>query len=207
MAASATALSGSQSRSNPPLIVPVHRVMDTASACPPELVQRFWWRIWPEAFRDFRRCGIQLETTDATGEVRRSAGDRPIFKGLRRGAINLVLTDHIPMYWDDGHAAPGVSALYDGYHLCLIALRFAHGHQFPFLSVNTCVHELLHVLLQDIYMNRPKLRQAGQHEVSVDWHATRMWLFHDGSAIRKSAEVYLNRLRSEAVGRRGATRS
>src|SRR5437588_60977 len=61
----------------------------------------FWSSIWPEAVRDFSRGGIELQTSDGPGEVRRSAGDNPILIGLRRGVINLVLTDHLPMYWDN----------------------------------------------------------------------------------------------------------
>jgi hypothetical protein len=75
--------------------------MDIRTKCTPEQLRRFWWRIWPEAVRDFNRGGIQLQCTDAKGEIRLSAGDRPIFVGLQRGVINLVLTDHIPMAWDD----------------------------------------------------------------------------------------------------------
>src|SRR5262249_24429183 len=107
------------------LTLPVHRVFDAKTPCPAEVVQRFWWRVWPEAFRDLRRAGIDLQTTDESGEVRPTAGGRPTFKGLRRGAVNLVLTDHIPMYWDNGRALAGVTTIHEGYHLCVIALRFA----------------------------------------------------------------------------------
>ncbi len=105
--------------------------------------------------RDFSRGGIELQTSDGPGEVRRSPGDNPIFVGLRRGAINLVLTDRLPLYWDNHRALAGVSTVQDGYPVCLIALRYAHGNQAPFLSVNTCVHELLHALMQDIFVSRP----------------------------------------------------
>jgi hypothetical protein len=191
MAAGASVLSGAEA----PLIVPVHRVMDSRTQGPPEMLQRFWWSIWPEAVRDFQRCGIQLQTTDATGEVRRSPSDMPIFIGLRRGVINLVLTDHIPMSWDHGRALGGVALLYAGYHVCMIALRYAHGNQIPFLSVNVCVHELLHVLLQDIYIKRPKWYVESEHELRIDSAATRLWLFHDGAGIRKATQEYLARLR------------
>src|ERR1700704_3068088 len=96
-----------------PLIVPVHRVMDARAKCTPEQLARFWWSIWPEAVRDFNRCGIQLQTSNATGEIRRSAGDRPVFVGLERRAINLVLTEDIPMYWDRGRGLTGVTTIYD----------------------------------------------------------------------------------------------
>ncbi|MBZ5622625.1 MAG: hypothetical protein LAQ69_28410 [Acidobacteriia bacterium] len=184
-----------------PLAVPIHRVMDAREQCPPERLRLFWWSIWPEAVRDFGQGGIQLQTSDGPGEVRRSAGDRPIFIGLRRGVINLVLTDHLPLYWDNGRAVAGVTTVYDGYHVCMIALRYAHGNQVPFLSVNTCVHELLHALLQDILVSRPKWFQTGGREFRADWYATCLWLFHDGAAIRKSAGVYLDRLRSTVTAR------
>ena len=185
------------SRSNPParLLVPVHRVMDSRAQCTPEQLHHFWWSIWPEAVRNFSQGGIGLQTSDGPGEVRRSPGDKPIFIGLRRGAINLVLTGHIPMKWDNGRALAGVTTIHDGYHVCLIALRYAHGDQVPFLSVNTCVHELLHALLQDVFVSRPKWYQTGGREFRIDWHATGLWLFHEGAAVRQSAQAYLRRLR------------
>ena len=192
IAAAAPSPSSAQAR----LVVPVHRIVDARAQRPAEQLHHFWTSIWPEAFRDFSRGGIDLQTSDGPGEVRHSPGDNPIFIGLRRGVINLVLTDHIPMYWDNGRALAGVTTLYDGYHLCMLALRYAHGNQVPFLSVNTCVHELLHALFQDIFVSRPKWYQPAGREFRNDWHATCLWLFHDGAAIRQTGQVYLNRLRS-----------
>jgi len=186
-------------RTQPRLNVPVHRVMDRHIQCTPEQLRSFWWGIWPEAVRDFGGGGIQLLCSDATGEIRRSPGGRPIFVGLRPGVINLVLTDRIPMYWDNGRALAGMTALHEGYCVCVIALSYAHGDQIPFLSVNTCVHEILHALLQDIFVRRPGWFQSGTRETRIDWYATRLWLFHDGTAIRKSAEDCLNRLRWAAA--------
>jgi len=191
VALGAVGLAGGES----PLIVPIHRVMNARAKCPPAALQRFWWSIWPEAVRDFQRSGIRLHTTDATGEIRRSPGDRPIFTQLEGKAVNIVVTDHIPPSWDNGRALAGVTTIVEGRHLCVIAVRYAHGHQIPFLSVNTCVHELLHVLLQDIFIRRPVWHQAGSHEARIDWHATRMWLFRDGEAVRRSAQEYLRRLK------------
>jgi hypothetical protein len=182
--------------SETPLIVPIHRVLDRRAQCTPEQHRLLSASIWPEAVRDFNSCGIQLKTTDVTGEIKRTAGDRPIFIGVERHVLNLVVTDHIPMPWDRGRALAGVTTLYDGYHLCLIALSHAHGHQVPFISVNTCVHELLHAFLQDIFVSRPKWFQTGGREFRIDSCATGLWLFHDGAAIRKSAQAYLDRLRS-----------
>ncbi len=195
----AAPLAAGPSRTQARLLVPIHRVTDSRAQCTREQFHDFWSGIWPEAVRDFGRGGIELQTSDAPGEVRRSPGDKPIFIGLRRGVVNLVLTDHIPMKWDPGRASAGVTTIHEGYHLCLLALRYAHGNQVPFLSVNTCVHELLHALLQDVYVSHPTWYQTGGREFRIDWYATRLWLFHDGAAIRKSAEAYLNRLRSGAT--------
>lgn len=178
------------------LLVPVHRVLDGRAECRPEQLRHFWSSIWPEAFRDFSRGGIELKTSDGPGEIRRSPGDKPIFIGLRRRVVNLVLTDHIPMAWDMGRALAGVTTLYDGYHLCMVALPYAHGNQVPFLSVNTCVHELLHALLQDVFVSHPKRFQGAEREFRTDWYATCLWLFHNGAAIRKSAQAYLDHLQS-----------
>lgn len=177
-----------------PLIVPVNQVLDTATKAPEDLLHRFTASIWPEAVRDFGRCGIALQSSQALGEVRRLPGGGPHIKGLTAGALNMVLTPYIPMEWDQGRAIAGVTTRYEHYHVCMIALRYAHGHQIPFLSVNTCVHELLHALMQDIFESRAKGVSGGVKEFRIDALATRLWLFHDGSEIRKSAEVYMSRL-------------
>jgi hypothetical protein len=181
-----------------PVVIPVHRVVDANAPSSAENRQRFWWKIWPETVRDFNRAGVQLQTTDATGEIRHTAGDRPIFIGLERGAINLVLTDHIPPLWDNAHALAGMSVLMGGYAVCLIALRFAHGHQIPFFSTNVCLHEMLHVIFQDIYIQKPKWYVEHDHELRNDSYATRLWLFHDGAAIHRAAQSFAGRLRASA---------
>jgi hypothetical protein len=124
-----------------------------------------------------------------------------VFIGLEQAAINVVITDRIPMKWAQGKGLPGVSTRFDGHDLSVVALEYAHAHQVPFLSVNTCVHELLHVLLQDIFEIRPEGFQGVEREFRIDWYATRMWLFHDGVAIRKAAQAYLDRLRSNVAAR------
>lgn len=179
------------------LILPVRRVMNSRARLTPELVREFSSSIWPEAARDFKRCGIALLSSEGKGEVKRSPGDRPLFTGLDRGMINVVVTDHIPMSWDHGRALSGVTTRYEGYDLCVVALEYAHGHQIPFFSVNTCVHELLHVLLQDIFVNRPQEMQRSGRELRIDWYATRLWLFRDGGPIRAAAEAYVERVRTE----------
>jgi hypothetical protein len=173
--------------------------MNARARCTPEQLRHFWSSIWPETVRDFRQGGIELQTSDGPGEVRRSAGDNPIFVGLRHGVINLLLTDHLPLYWDNGRALAGTTTLWDGYAVSMIAISYAHGDRIPFLSVNTCVHELLHALMQDIFVSRPKWYQSDGREFRADSYATGLWLFHDGAAIRQSAQACLDRLRAGAA--------
>lgn len=175
--------------------------MDSRAHCTPVQLRHFWSSIWPEAFKTFHYGGIELQTSDGPGEVRRSAGDNPIFIGLRRGVINLVLTDRLPINWDHGRASAGVTTLWEGYPVSMIAIPYAHGNQIPFLSVNTCVHELLHTLFQDIFVSHPKWYQSDGREFRSDWYATRMWLFHDGTAVRKSSQACLDLLRSRDAAR------
>ncbi|HEV3198238.1 MAG TPA: hypothetical protein VGZ73_10030 [Bryobacteraceae bacterium] len=182
-----------------PQIVPVHLVLD--SRANPAQIRRFWSRLWPQAAGDFASGGIRLETSVTTGEVRRSPGGRPIFIGLDRGVLNFVVTDQIPMAWDRARALSGVTTRYEGYHLCMAALNFAHCHQIPFLSVNTCLHELLHALLGDIFESRPAGLPGAAREFRVDWYATRLWLFHDGARLRNAAETYVERLRGAVPSR------
>ena len=189
------------------LSVPVYRILDARAKGPPAQFRLFESSIWPEAVRDFRHGGIDLQVTDGPGEIRYSPGDRPILVGLRRGIVNLILTDHIPMFWDNGREWAGVTTIRDGYHVCMIALRHAHGNQAAFLSVNTCVHELLHALMQDIYLKSPTWYQAGEREFRIDSYATRLWLFHEGAAIRQSAAVYLKRLTSSPRARHPGSES
>ncbi|MGA7240410.1 MAG: hypothetical protein WBY44_32295 [Bryobacteraceae bacterium] len=176
--------------------VPVHRIVDAKARFPRGSLERFWSSIWPEAVIDLGRGGIALQTTDGPGEVGHTAADRPLFTGLRRGVLNLVLSDRLPLYWDNARSLAGVTTLDRGYHLCLIALRYAHGNRVPFLSVNTCAHEILHALLLDIFLARPSAYQAAEREYRIDWYATRLWLFHDGAAVQRSAQAYLDHLRA-----------
>jgi hypothetical protein len=175
--------------------VPIHRIVDARARCSSETLQRFWGSVWPQALVELGRGGIRLAVEDGPGEMRRTAGDRPVFLGLKRGVLNLVLTDYIPMNWDSGRALAGVTLVYDGYPLSLIAMRFAHGNQFPFLSVNTVVHELMHAFFGDIFVARPKWYRAGGGEGRSDAYATRLWLFHDGAAVRDAARGFVERVK------------
>ncbi len=147
-------------------------------------------------WRDFAQAAITFRTTQGQGEIKRAPSGRPVFTGIAHRPINLVLTDAIPMEWDRAHGLAGLTTQYDGYHLCLIAVPRAHGHQVPFLSVNTVVHEFLHVLLGDIYERRPDGWEGERRELRVDWFATRLWLFGEGAEIQRRAAAYLASRRS-----------
>lgn len=178
------------------LALPVRHVFDSRAKPNPEVFRSFSLELWPETVRNFEQGGIRFQTSQGPGEVRRAPSGRPVFEGLHRGVINLVLTDYIPMQWDHGRGLGGVTTVYEGYHVCLIALRYAHGNQIPFVSVNTCVHELLHVLLLDIFEKRPKGVPGRGRELRIDWHATRLWLFGGSDLLRNSAASYLERLKA-----------
>jgi hypothetical protein len=180
--------------SEAPLTVPVHLVIDGQAKLGPNRLRKFWTHIWPEALREFAECGIRLECTQATGGVERPESCEPIVSGLDRAALNVVITNTIPMEWDRGLALGGVTTRYRGYHLCMVALGHASGNQIPLLSLNTCVHEMLHALMLDIFENRPTGLSGPLREFRIDWYATRLWLFRDGRAVRGSARIYLDRL-------------
>jgi hypothetical protein len=181
--------------------VPIHRITDAKARFPSGALSHFWTSIWPEAARDFARGGIDLATTDGPGEITHTAADRALFGGLRRGALNLILTSQLPLYWYNARALPGATTLDRGYHLSVIALRYAHGDRVPFLSVNTCVHEILHAVLGDIFTAHPSAFRAGSGEYRVDAYATRLWLFHDGAAVRRAAQAYVARLAADRAHR------
>ncbi len=67
-----------------------------------------------------------------SGEIRRSPSDAPIFVGLQRARLNLVLTDLIPMNWDRARGLAGLTTVWQGYHVCVIALEYAHPNRIPF---------------------------------------------------------------------------
>ncbi len=110
--------------------------------------------------------------------------------------LNVVVTNQIPLAWDNGRGLNGVTTLHQGFHLCMVAVHFAHGHQMPFVSVNTCLHELLHALCLDIFENRPGGAEGAWREFRIDTLATRLWLFRDGVRIRILAEEYARRLKA-----------
>jgi hypothetical protein len=174
--------------------VPVQVLMDAKAKDPQRVLNRFWWHVWPEAIRDFGRCGIHLDTTFRTGEIWRPSGRPPVIVGMERGVLNLVLTDQIPVEWDGGRGLSGATTMYRGFPVCMLALWSSHTHQVPFLSVNTCVHEMLHAFLGDIFENRPRGFRGQMREARIDWYATRLWLFRDPGPIAGATRQYLARV-------------
>jgi hypothetical protein len=181
-----------------PVAVPVRRIVDAHAKFSADELTGFWRKIWPESLRDLGRGGIQLRVTDTPGKIMRTAADRPVFVGAQRGVLNLILTDQLPLYWNASRAIAGATTIYEGYHVCLLALRYAHGNQVPWFSVNTCTHELLHALMQDVYVMHPKWYQSAGREARIDSYATGLWLFGSGAAIRRSAREYVRRLSQAA---------
>ena len=178
------------------LKMPVHRMVDSRAGCTAEQLHHFWWTMWPECVQLFNRCGLELDTTDAPGEIKRSPASKPIFTGVRRRALNIVVTRQIPLGWARGRGIAGVTTIWEGHHVCLIALDHAHANRIPLLAVNTLLHEMLHAILQDVFVVRPTPTEIEKHELRVNWIATRLWLFGDATGIRDSAEAYRRRLAS-----------
>jgi hypothetical protein len=180
--------------------VPVRIVVDRRSQFSPERL-RAWKHIWDQAWGNFDSVGVRLSAATVEGEIKRSPGDRPIFEGLDRAALNVLVTDHVPMLWDQGRALRGVAFRYAGFDTVLIALNYAVPHQVPFFSINTCEHELLHVLLGDIFQRPPGAVKVQAREYRIEWYGSRMWLFHDGRFVRDSARQYVARLTYQAAHR------
>jgi hypothetical protein len=189
---------GASSRREP-LTLPLLHLVDSRAQLTPTQLDRFWSSIWLEAVRDLAWCGIAMAGNLRTCEVRRTPGDRPLITGLERGVLNFVVTRHIPMHWDRGRGLAGVTTRYAGYHVCLVALHRAHPHRVPLLAVNTAVHELLHALLSDIMQDAAPGLEREAREFRANLWATRLWLFRDGSAVRRGARSYLRHLAEDAA--------
>ena len=190
-----------------PLTLPIHHILDRNAKCRAHHVRNFWDSIWPQAAGDLFHCGVGISLTSVEGEVARPPSRQPVITGLRPGALNFVVTDRIPVQWDHGRGLAGVTTLYRGYHLCMAALTYAHGHRIPFVATNTVTHELLHALLLDIFENRPAGLWGQAREFRIDAIATRLWLLNDGSAVRESATKYLERLAANPLPPRSAAQA
>jgi hypothetical protein len=181
------------------LEIPLHRVMDKNARCGPAQIRNFFSTVWDEAVHDFAKGGITFSIVERTGEVLRYPSGKPLFKCLDRGMINVVLTDRVPVDWDTGRSLAGAATLYEGFCVCVISMTEAHGNQIPFLAVNTVLHELLHIFLQDVFVSREGVVHGQSREARVDMYATRLWLFGDGAAVRQSARACLKRLPGSAT--------
>ena len=183
----------------PPLVLPIRQIIDAKAQFAPGQIQRVWFEVWAEAVRDLTACGIQVDRSQGAGDIWRPPGREPVISGLTSNALNLVITGRVPVWWDNGRGLNGVTLRYRGYHVCVIALAHAHRHRIPLVAVNTCLHELLHALLLDIYESRPAGAAGEAREFRIDWHATRMWLMGADTTVRESAKRYLDLLRAERV--------
>jgi hypothetical protein len=179
--------------------VPVLRVTNRLAKSTAAERRAFEENVWKQAVAEFAQSGVRLQVAEREGEIRKSPSGHPLFSGLERGKVNIVLTDFLPLEWDNGRYGAGLSTIYEGFHLCLIAMNVAHGNRVPFLNVNTLVHELLHLFLGDVFVRRPGVVSAHRREARVDWHATRLWLFQEGAAVKQAAHRYVRRLRASAV--------
>ena len=174
--------------------IPIHRVMDRNARCSPAEISHFFRNVWDEAIQEFARGGITFAITDQSGEVLKHPSGKPRFKCLQRDAINVILTDRVPLDWDKGRSLAGVAVVYEGYCLCVISMREAHGNQIPFVGTNTVIHELLHILLQDVFIARTDLTHGQSREARADYYATKLWLFGSADFIRQEARSCLRRL-------------
>ena len=179
-----------------PVTVPVRIIEDAAAKLGPRQRSYFWSYLWPEAVRDLAGCGVRIAASQGQGDIWRPPGREPVLNGIDRASLNLIVTSQIPMQWDSGRLLSGATAWYRGYHVCLIAITHAHGNQIPFFSVNTCLHEMLHALLGDIFDTHPSRSSVQAREFRADWYATLLWLRWDAGEVRRAAAAYVTRLRA-----------
>jgi len=175
--------------------VPIRLIFDSRVKWRAGRLHYFWWSLWRQTVRDFESCGVHLEVIEGVGDIWRPYRREPVISGLDANALNVVVTDTLPILWDRGLALCGVTMTYRGFHLCVIALERAHTNEVPLLSLNTCNHEILHALLGDVFERRPKGVAGQAREFRIDCYATLAWLFPYAGAIRKAAYIYVNRLR------------
>ncbi len=161
-----------------PSEVRVHILTDLV--CPPRepRFRSFFEVILPEACRDLAKAGVRTVVSEGHCRLERRPNRAPVIGGLAHDRINVVLTRTVPMEWDRCRALRGLAFRYRGAEVCLIALDHAHPHRVPYFAVNTCLHELLHVLAGDT--GRRKVGFAGDlAEFRIDILATRLWLRRD----------------------------
>jgi hypothetical protein len=179
--------------------VPVLRLVNRNIASTAAELQQFCATVWDQAARAFRTCGVELRTVQRIGDIRQYPSGRPRFLGLERTMLNVVLTDTIPLDWDNGRSLSGVTTIYEGYHLSVVALKNAYANRLPFLAVNTVVHELLHVFRGDIFVRRGSLLNGADREAAVDWQATQIWLSGGAPGLKDCARAYVQRLAEDRL--------
>lgn len=174
--------------------VPVYLIFDARAGLSDHRKVSFLNGIWREARRDLERAGIILDVVEGPGEIERPLYQEPIVKGLVPGRLNVMVTRRIPVMWSRGRPWNGLTMLYRGFHLCLIALDRAQSHRVPVVGVNTCLHEVLHAIMGDIFLQNPSAMAAQQRELRIDWLATQLWLFGSSTTVRRAASAYSSRL-------------
>lgn len=103
------AASGLAYAASAPLEIPVCLIEDSRATFEKERIAAFWRSIWPQAIRNLGYCGIRLQARRVAGEVKRLPSGRPAFAGLERGMLNVVVTNQIPLAWDNGRGLNGVT--------------------------------------------------------------------------------------------------
>jgi hypothetical protein len=161
-------------RSKAPRILCVNFLLDSESIPAARHIRYFHDRIWREACEDLAKLGISVEMVTGRGCVHRPPDRAPVFEGLIRGAINIVLTRTVPMHWDRCRGMKGLAFRAGGYDVCLLALDHAHAFRFPYLATNSCLHELLHFLLGDVDAKKPGGLAGEWREFCVDALATHL---------------------------------
>jgi hypothetical protein len=121
---------------------------------------------------------------------------------MDRNMLNVVLTDTVPLDWDNGRSLSGATTIYEGYHLSVVSLKNAYPNRLPFVACNTVLHELLHVIRGDIFVPRSGLLNGADREAAVDWQATRLWLLGGAPGLKLCAQRYVQRLTNNTVSTR-----
>lgn len=157
-----------------PKTLAVHLITDSVSLPTDARIANFHDRIWPEAVRDLAKAGTVVCRSTGPGRIIRPPDRPPILEGIVRGVINMYLTTSVPMYWDYGRALRGIAFDHRGHRVAVIALNYAHALRFPYLSTNTCLHELLHFIVGDTNLMKSQGWAASLRELRVEGLATRL---------------------------------
>lgn len=177
-----------------PVRLPVVILRDANAKLSGTLLRRFDNSLWPEAAWMYSRAGVWFEVRRGEARMDRPPYREPAITGLQARRINLLLTSRAPHAWDGGRGWSGVSLLYRGRVLCLVALEHANGNLIPWLSLNTVAHELMHAISGDVFAPQPGGFRVVRREAAVDSALTRLWLFGSEPGVRGDAMRLLGRL-------------